>query len=116
VLHTLAKRIGSSVAEARRRARLSQQQLADRLKVSRKHIGQIERGERTPSWPVTVRLAELLGLSLDAIVLSKDKRSHRTHDWFEEAATLLRALPEERRREVLTILRVMATSKRRGKG
>src|SRR4051812_24202263 len=100
---TLAKRFGVALIEARAARAWSQEELAEHANLSRGMIGAIERGERVPSFPVAVALAELLGISLDTAALGKGERG--TGDWPAEVTGLLKALPSERRREAVAILR-----------
>ena len=47
----------------------SQQDLADRLEVSRQSVNAIETGKYDPSLPLAFRIADLFGLSIEAIFL-----------------------------------------------
>lgn len=57
-----------NLSRARQRAGLTQQQLADRLRVNRVTVGHIESGERRPSLALAVDIARVLGVSLDELV------------------------------------------------
>ncbi len=48
----------------------SQQELADRLAVSRQSVNAIETGRYDPSLPLAFRIAELLGLAIEQIFTS----------------------------------------------
>jgi transcriptional regulator with XRE-family HTH domain len=58
-----------AVAEAIRRARtergLTQEEMAERLKVSREHYNRLERAVSRPSVDMLVKLGALLGISVD---------------------------------------------------
>jgi transcriptional regulator with XRE-family HTH domain len=57
----------SKVRDRRLQERLSQQDLADRVGISRNYLSQIERGQATNlSWQVMERLTAILGLKLDS--------------------------------------------------
>jgi putative transcriptional regulator len=45
----------------------SQQDLADRLEVSRQSVNAIETGRYDPSLPLAFRIADLFGLAIEAI-------------------------------------------------
>lgn len=45
----------------------SQQELADRLEVSRQSVNAIETGRYDPSLPLAFRIADLFGLAIEAI-------------------------------------------------
>ncbi len=51
----------------------SQQDLADRLAVSRQSVNAIETGKYDPSLPLAFRIAELFELSIEAIFTSPSK-------------------------------------------
>lgn len=60
-----SKMIGNKIAEARKRAGLSQAQLAGHLFISPQAVGKWERGESLPDIITIVRLAEILGVDLN---------------------------------------------------
>lgn len=47
----------------------SQQELADQLQVSRQSVNAIETGRYDPSLPLAFRIADLFGLTIEAIFL-----------------------------------------------
>lgn len=51
----------------------SQQDLADRLRVSRQSVNAIETGKYDPSLPLAFRIAELFGLAIEDIFASPTK-------------------------------------------
>ncbi len=51
----------------------SQQDLADRLAVSRQSVNAIETGKYDPSLPLAFRIAELFDLAIEAIFISPSK-------------------------------------------
>jgi putative transcriptional regulator len=53
----------------------SQQDLAERLAVSRQSVNAIETGKYDPSLPLAFRIAELFELSIEAIFTSPSKES-----------------------------------------
>lgn len=57
--------IGNKIAEARKRASISQAQLAQRLFISSQAVGKWERGESMPDITTFNRLAEILGVDLN---------------------------------------------------
>jgi len=59
------KLIGNKIAEARKKATISQAQLADRLFISPQAVGKWERGESMPDIITLNRLAEILGVDLN---------------------------------------------------
>lgn len=59
------KTIGNKIAEARKKATISQAQLAERLFISPQAVGKWERGESMPDIITLNRLAEILGVDLN---------------------------------------------------
>src|SRR3546814_12687582 len=57
--------IGNKIAEARKKAAISQAQLAQRLFISPQAVGKWERGESMPDIITFNRLAEILGVDLN---------------------------------------------------
>ncbi len=55
----------------------SQQDLAERLEVSRQSINAIETGKYDPSLPLAFRIAELFGAPIEDIFVSPSRRSSR---------------------------------------
>ena len=51
----------------------SQQDLAERIEVSRQSVNAIETGKYDPSLPLAFRIAELFDLSIEAIFTSPSK-------------------------------------------
>lgn len=60
--------LGSRIAELRRKANLSQEQLANAIGVSRSTISMWETGKRTPDAESLKRMADIFGVSVDSIV------------------------------------------------
>jgi putative transcriptional regulator len=57
--------------------RWSQQDLAERLEVSRQSVNAIETGKYDPSLPLAFRIAELFALSIEEIFVSPSSRSSK---------------------------------------
>ena len=53
----------------------SQQELADRLRVSRQSVNAIETGRYDPSLPLAFRLAELFALPIEQVFVSPSQES-----------------------------------------
>jgi putative transcriptional regulator len=54
-----------------------QQDLAQRLEVSRQSVNAIETGKYDPSLPLAFRIAELFGLSIEEVFESPSRRSSK---------------------------------------
>jgi transcriptional regulator with XRE-family HTH domain len=57
--------LGSAVRAARRAAKLSQQELADRAGMSRVSVARLEAGVTSPTWDSVLRVASVLGMKFD---------------------------------------------------
>jgi putative transcriptional regulator len=55
----------------------SQQDLAERLEVSRQSVNAIETGKYDPSLPLAFRIAELFGAPIEEIFVSPSRRSSK---------------------------------------
>ncbi len=55
----------------------SQQDLADRLEVSRQSVNAIETGKYDPSLPLAFRIAELFGLTIEEVFVSPSRLSSK---------------------------------------
>lgn len=60
------------VREARKRARLTQAQLAERAGTTQSAIARIETGESSPSFDMVLRLVRLCGMDLDIMLVERD--------------------------------------------
>ena len=60
--------LGDRIKEARKKQRLTQEQLAERLDISVEFIGQIERGLKLPSMQVFIKIIEALNVSADYLL------------------------------------------------
>ncbi|MBA3835991.1 MAG: helix-turn-helix transcriptional regulator [Pseudomonadota bacterium] len=55
----------------------SQQDLADRLEVSRQSVNALETGKYDPSLPLAFRIAELFDLAIEEVFTSPSRRSSK---------------------------------------
>jgi transcriptional regulator with XRE-family HTH domain len=78
------------VREARKRASLSQRELAERAGTTQSAIARIETGRSTPSFDTVLRLVRLCGFDLDIMLVERD-----ASDWVQ-ARELLQMPPAER--------------------
>ena len=62
-----------AMKEARTKAGLSQQELADRLGVSRQTINAIEKGDYNPTIKLCVGICRVLGLTLNDLFWNEDQ-------------------------------------------
>ena len=62
------KIIGEAVRYHRKAARLTQEKLAEKADLHPVYVGEIERGEETPSIDVLIRIAKAVGIRLRDLV------------------------------------------------
>ena len=95
--------------EARRRAGLTQRELAKRAGTAQSVVARIERGLRDPSWQTLERLIAAAGFSLHAeLTLRSVADSHMLQD----VARVLSLTPEERLAEVRNVSTFLAATRR----
>lgn len=71
------KEMKDRLTEMRKQAKLSQQDLADKLFVSRSTVSRWENGELTPSIANLKEMAKLYGVSLDYLCGSDEQRGRK---------------------------------------
>lgn len=69
--------LGEAVRQLRKRAGMSQEQLAERMATDLTQVGGIERGTRNPSYTTLVRLAAALDTRVGAITNLADRLRER---------------------------------------
>lgn len=83
---------GHLLADARRRAGLSQRQLARTARTAQSVVARIELGETSPSWATLSRLLAAAGFTLTAGL----KRRRVDPQELDDVARILRLTPEQR--------------------
>ena len=111
--------IGEKIAQARREKRLTQEELADRLGVSRQAVSKWESGAALPETDKLARLSGLLGVSCDYLLCDdaeeeQENASGRPKQEAEAAQTLnqvkvIRTRPERRLLRVLRLILIAAS-------
>ena len=86
---------GDLILMARRRARLTQRELAGRIECRQATIARWERGDRHPSYEDVQAVASACGLQLDVHLLTEDR------SWWPQIATQLDRTPVQRVRGLI---------------
>ena len=60
--------LGKRIREARMKAKYTQEVLAEKADIAVTYLGEIERGEKTPSLEVLISLTDSLGVSCDYLL------------------------------------------------
>lgn len=71
----LSLAFGQIVRELRNEASLSQERLSFLAKLSRNYVGQVERGENSPTLDAVAALAHALGKPARELIASAEKRA-----------------------------------------
>ena len=99
---------GSLVAEARRRAGLSQRALARNAGTAQSVVARIELGETSPSWTTLLGLLKATGHTLSSTL----KRVAVDRSLLDDVPRILALTPEERLREVGMVSRFVSAARR----
>lgn len=97
------------VREARKRAALTQRELAERAGTTQSAIARIETGRSTPSFDAVLRLLRLCGLDLDIMLVERDES-----DW-AQAWRLLALTPQQRLTRMESVADQMLELRRAGR-
>lgn len=89
------------VREARKRAGLTQRELAERAGTTQSAIARLESGRTTPTFDTVLRLVRLCGLDLDIMLVERDDS-----DWVQ-AQDMLRLSPADRVRHMVDMANTM---------
>ena len=97
--------IGKRIQQARERAGLSQDQLAEQLGLSCVFISMIERGVRAPRLEIFVRIANALGVSADELLQDVLDQGYKVNASL--LSEQLEKLPAAERSKVLAVVAAM---------
>ncbi|MBO5129873.1 MAG: helix-turn-helix transcriptional regulator [Oscillospiraceae bacterium] len=97
--------IGSKIKEARERAHLTQEELAEIVDISPTHMSVIERGVKTPKLDTFVRIVNALNLSSDALL--QDGIEHADKSIMAELSVRLGRLSEKEQNRILNAIRAL---------
>ena len=64
--------LGERIRRLRTGARMTQEELAGRLEISKSAVGMYEQGRREPPYELLLRLGELFGVSIDWLLARED--------------------------------------------
>ena len=97
--------IGSKIKEARERAHLTQEELAEIIDISPTHMSVIERGVKTPKLDTFVKIVKALNLSADALLL--DGMDQVNDSIVTELSVRLGRLTDENQNRILNAIRAL---------
>ena len=97
--------IGSKIKDARERAHLTQEELAEIIDISPTHMSVIERGVKTPKLDTFVKIVKALNLSADALLL--DGMDQVNDSIVAELSVRLGRLTDENQNRILNAIRAL---------
>ena len=97
--------IGCRIKEARERAHLTQEELAEKVDISPTHMSVIERGVKTPKLDTFVKIVKALNLSADALLL--DGMDQVNDSIVAELSVRLGRLTDEEQNRILNAIRAL---------
>ena len=97
--------IGSRIKEARERAHLTQEELAEKVDISPTQMSVIERGVKTPKLDTFVKIVKALNLSADALLL--DGMDQVNDSIVAELSVRLGRLTDENQNRILNAIRAL---------
>ena len=72
--------IGKKLKEYRKKAKLTQEELSERIEIAEKHYGKLERGVFNPSLETFFKLVEILNIPLDEFGLNNKIADNELRD------------------------------------
>lgn len=94
--------LGKRIKEARKLAKLTQEKLAEKINISTVYLGEIERGNKMPSIPVFIAIAEALNVSCDYLL--RDSADTGAVFINNEITEKLNSISPKQRKAVLEII------------
>lgn len=97
--------IGSRIKEARERAHLTQEDLAEIVDISPTHMSVIERGVKIPKLDTFFKIINALKLSSDALLL--EGMGHADESIMTEISMRIGRLPQKEQERILNAIRAL---------
>jgi len=109
------KIVGENIKRRRKEKGLTQQELAEKIDLSLNYVGLIERGDRHTGLDVLKRIADVLGIRLNALLeeIPAQKASDSKYTPVDKRIlSLLRETPPSKKKAVITLLSSRSSKKR----
>ena len=97
--------VGRRIKAAREVKHMTQEKLAETIDLSTDHISVIERGVKAPKLETFVAIANVLGVSADALLF--DVIDHASDSVSSELSESLSALPKADQKRILNAIRAL---------
>lgn len=99
------KAIGSRIKAAREAAHMTQEELAEMLDISRTHMSVMERGVKMPRLSTFVTIANVLGVSADALL--QDVVDKAAIEKASQLSGMIADLPPKEQRRILSAVEAL---------
>ena len=100
-----AKAVGQRIKAAREKKHLTQEDLAALIEISPTHVSVIERGTKIPRMDTFVAIANVLGVSVDSLLI--DVADHAESSVATELSSAIEDLPHEEKMRVLKVVNAL---------
>ncbi len=97
--------IGKIIRAERKKRKLTQDELAEAVGITSKHLGNIENGKSNPSFKLMKKIAEFMNVSLDVFL---DPVTEQTKSNIAEITKLYSSCSEDAQRLMLATTRALA--------
>lgn len=101
-LHMNINNLGTEIKKNRKLLKLTQEQLAELIDVNPHYIYEIEKGMKVPSLPVLIAISEQLHVSIDNLLVEKEKSSDNDND---ELDLIIQNLNDTQRLNLANVIR-----------
>jgi len=99
--------VGRNVQELRKRARLTQAELAERIDVSPEFLSRVERGLKSPSLETVEKIAKALGLQVKELFQEGPRRRTAESDLRSELQHMVGGVDGPTLRQVIEVTRAV---------
>jgi len=113
----VAELVGKRIREYRLIKGLSQEELAHLANMHASHVGQIERGEKSPTLDSLEKIVEALGISFEELFRFNLRKASADLDtpFIDKVAAYLKDMTPEEQKDVLKMIKILARWKGPGK-
>jgi len=99
--------IGDRIREFRKKKGLSQEELAHRANLNTAHLGQIERGEKSPTLDSIEKIAIALDITLEELFRFKSAPNSVKETYIDKIYGYLKCLSQDEQKDVLSTIKVL---------
>lgn len=110
-----AKIVGNRIREFRASLSISQEELAHRASMHAAHIGQIERGDKSPTIDSLVKIVDALEITLAELFDFKTKPKNIEDPIIEKITSYVKVMDSEEQLDVYKTIKMLARWKEKSK-